>query len=674
MPHPDLLTTDPPGVHRAPADDRPSWQDLLTGGPWPAWLARIALADQAGREVLTLAAESARSCCVPEGRTALLAQLEAAGAFVEDGACAESSTLRPDVRDAMLADLRSTDPDLDACRREMLAAGLARRFPALAVQLAGWAAEEHDWVALETLWCTYSPGLLLANAVVRAAYAEAPPEQRAVHPGLSYGAALSSAFDPVTGRLDLDVMLSAMIRDGRALHSHWETAEGADAKVAAGTLWMLAQATIPESVGDVRLDGATRTYSALLQVIRQPPPHGAAVGAKYLSFFHSTASLVAFLRADWTRARREAELAMLLAESCGFAGFLAALVLALSSSASGNTQAFATSERYLARHAEHQCRVANWIEPVFHLAWADAALRRLDRRLADRALRLHDAEGATRWFNLRPMHAHLAATYGLLWEEPSRVLARFDAILADSGEDVQHGPWGPLLLRARAEILIGIGELNRAAQVVDELLTRDDPALSTVPAARLLLSAGRYAEAVATADEGIFSLEPSLGDRAHLYAIKAAALSLLGAPSGDVAAAATAACEVGAQADTVVPFALLPSEVRGRLVESHSAHHGEPDCPVEAARRREALTTLRDTCAPRPTLVRLTRREEVLLPLLATSATVQEIADQQYVSVNTVRKQVVALREKFGAATRAELVRRAHDAGLLETGTRRHLA
>jgi len=56
----------------------------------------------------------------------------------------------------------------------------------------------------------------------------------------------------------------------------------------------------------------------------------------------------------------------------------------------------------------------------------------------------------------------------------------------------------------------------------------------------------------------------------------------------------------------------------------------------------------------------------VLLPLLATSATVQEIANQEFVSVNTVRKQVIALREKLGAATRSDMIRRAYQLGLIE--------
>jgi DNA-binding NarL/FixJ family response regulator len=62
----------------------------------------------------------------------------------------------------------------------------------------------------------------------------------------------------------------------------------------------------------------------------------------------------------------------------------------------------------------------------------------------------------------------------------------------------------------------------------------------------------------------------------------------------------------------------------------------------------------------------LTERERVLLPLLSTDDRVPEIARKLHVSVNTVRKQVVTLREKFQAGTRAELIRRARNYGALD--------
>ncbi len=647
----------------------PSWRDLIgRARDLPGWLPRIALADVITRELLIVGEESAGSTCVPGGCTTLLARLESGGAFVE----CEADTvrgqyrLRPDVRESMLDALRAEGHDLAPIRRELLLSGLNRRYPALAVQLANWAFEGRDWGTLEYLWGTYSAGVLLADPRVRAAYAEAPEDQRAVLPGLSYGAALSAAFNPTTGNLDLDVMAGAMIRDGRVLHARWQHNATAEARVAAGTLWMLAQATIPEALGDPLLAGSAITLAELLAVVREAPTAGDPVTAKTLTFFHATASMVAFLRTEWSRARREAESAMILAE-CGFAGFLACLIAAMSSAASGNTQYFGVAEKYLAQHAAHQCRVATWIEPAFHLSWADAAVRGLDSRLADRHLRMHEIEGAaTRWFNVQPMHALVTAATGLLWDDPERALARFDALVAENAIELDRGDqWGPLLQRWRCELLIAMGEGQRAEQLLSSL--PPVAAITAVVSARFSLSSGDYTGAVAKADEGIFSLDLPLGDRAHLYAIKSAALLLSGAGEDLVGAAAMGACVVGEQARTLIPLAMLPAQVRQSLIDAHGAHHPVDDCLVADAGRRGLFAGLSKgrmpSAAPR---VRLTRREAVLLPLLATSATVQEIADQQFVSVNTVRKQVVALREKFGVSTRNDLILRAQEAGLLD--------
>jgi len=54
----------------------------------------------------------------------------------------------------------------------------------------------------------------------------------------------------------------------------------------------------------------------------------------------------------------------------------------------------------------------------------------------------------------------------------------------------------------------------------------------------------------------------------------------------------------------------------------------------------------------------------VLLPLLLQPLTIQEVADSLFVSANTVRKQVVTLRQKLGASSRAELVARATELGI----------
>ena len=211
--------------------------------------------------------------------------------------------------------------------------------------------------------------------------------------------------------------------------------------------------------------------------------------------------------------------------------------------------------------------------------------------------------------------------------------------------------------------MLSLGAVNRAEPIIVDLLANADDSVSAEPAAWFYLCAGDFARAVAKGDDGIYKLKVSLADRAHLYAVKSAALQKAGAAEDLIGATATAACVVCEAAGTLVPFAALPSGVRAYLLASHERHHG--DCFVTRAVRRGAFEELRDSSnAPHP-IIRLTRREVVLLPLLATPAKVQEIANQQFVSVHTVRKQVVALREKLGADSRSDLIRRAHQLGLL---------
>jgi len=652
-----------------------SWSDLcMLVGDLPHWVPRIALADSVSRELLILAEESTGSICVPGGCRALLSTLERVGFFLDREAAATpgSYVLHPAVRRTMLAELEREDPGFGRIREELVHTGL-RIIPAgLGAQLANWAWEGRDWESLEAVWMTYAPAELMSNPRSRSAYVEVPAEQRAKWPGLSYGAGLCAALDPASGLMDLDGLITALIRDGRTLHARWLDKEAPEAKVSAGTLWMLAQATIPETLEDPKLEAAMATFVELTHVIRDAAVAGSAVSARSLTFFHGSASLMAFMRADWTRARREAELGMILTDSCGFAGFLAALVVGSSSSASGNTQYATMSERFLARHAAHNCAVVGWIEPGMHLCWADRATRRLDRERTRHHLELHELEGvATRWFNIQPMNARILTTAAILWLDPEQALAQFDAIVSDGGHEAGLGtPWGPLLMRSRVELLVNLGALSRAEPLVDQLLAHGDASVSAVPAARFALGSSDFEGAVAKADEGIFSLQLSLADRAHLYALKAAALQLAGAPSDQVGRAAAAACVVSEQADTLVPFAMLPSDVRSILVGDHHLHHPNGDCFVTVARQRGAFAGLQECGVATPVVVRLTRREEVLLPLLATSATVQEIANQQFVSVNTVRKQVVSMREKLHVSSRGELIRRAHELGLLASSTR----
>ena len=644
----------------------PLQDTMAEAGPWPQWLSRVSMADFCSIEVLLTVALSAGEVISRGGARAILARMEGAG-FFREPAVGGVFLLRPEVEATMLAELERSESGIWRLRQQLSAAGLARPAGGVGAQLAKWALESGDWANLEAVWRTYSPGDLVADAVVCAGYASTPKGVRAERPGLSFAAAVAAAYEPHSGRLDLDRMITALIRDARTLHGDWARHETAEARVVAGTLWLLAHAVIPESVADPQHEVLTRTYDELVKLIHDSSLSGSAVTARALTFFHSIVSLVALLRGDWSRARREGEFALILNEGCGLPAFLAALVVGSSCAMSGGTQNSVLTETFLAEHAAHECRTRVWLEPAFHLVKADSALRALDRELTRHHLRQHNAEASSaQWFNSRRIHAAVMSTAAILWDDPEQSLARFDSLVPDSANYVQPtNPWGNLLLRCRVELLLALGARNRAEQIVVDLLARADDSVSAVPAAWFYLCTGRFSDALSKADEGIFELEVSLADRAFLYVAKSAALQQGGAAEELVASAAIAACVTCAQAKTLLPFAALPAAVRSYLVAEHGKHHGDNDCFVSLAVRRGAFDTLRDGALALVPPLRLTRREEVLLPLLATAATVQEIANQQYVSVNTLRKQVVTLRQKFDATTRDDLVRRAHEAGLL---------
>lgn len=527
---------------------------------------------------------------------------------------------------------------------------------------AAWAQDALDGAGLEAIWLSSSPATLMRDEQVRHAFRGVPADQRALRPTLSYTAALAAAYDPVADLVDLDQMAIALVRDGRTLHASWSLHPAGEAAVVGGTLWMLAEATVPAVASAQQPDGYPTAYDRVSAVIGEAARSGVVVSAWAISFFHATAALMSLPRADWRTARHNADLAMLLSENCGLPGFLAAVVMATVAVASGDSQHHGPVERFLARHAEHDCRAAAWLEPGMHLVRAATAARRLDQAEAERHLALHDDHRPiAAWFDFQPMHALVRSTVGVLWRDAESALAQFDAIASTYATGVD-GPWSGLLLRARAELLLATGASNRAGQLIEALLEHADDAVSAVPAALLYLRTGDAESAIAAAEDGIYSLHTSLDDRAQLHAVRAAALWLAG--DDGAAHAAAAACVVCEEAHTLVPFAVLPPTARSALLAQHEDQHGT-DCFLARAVRGGAFAGLRAEAAATQDLVRLTPREKVLLPLLAGPATAKEIADQLYVSVNTVRKQVVSLRGKLGASSRVELVRKAHELGLV---------
>jgi LuxR family maltose regulon positive regulatory protein len=98
----------------------------------------------------------------------------------------------------------------------------------------------------------------------------------------------------------------------------------------------------------------------------------------------------------------------------------------------------------------------------------------------------------------------------------------------------------------------------------------------------------------------------------------------------------------------------VPVDYLGRLVRSFTQ---------EAARTEPAATP---STVPVPGLVtQLSERELDVLRLLAAGEQNQEIANELYLALNTVKKHVTHIFEKLGAANRTEAATRARELGLL---------
>ncbi len=650
----------------AGSSDQPRRDLTVEADGLPGWLARLALTDYCSIEVLRTVARSAGVEVSRGVVRALVANMESAGLLRESGV-GGVFLLRAEVAAGWLAEIERSDPGVGEVRRQLASAGLAQPPGGVGPRLAALALESGDWASSEAAWRLYPSGDLMADPKVRAGYAGVPNELRVKYPGLSIAAAIASSYDVESDRLDLDHMATALIREGRTLHGGWQQHANPEARVVAGTLSLLAQAAMPGSAAEAPAALEVQTYEKLVEVIRDASLSQGALTARALTLFHSAVALISLLRGDWPRARKEAEFALILNDGCGVPGFLAALVIGLSCAVTGDSQGSAVAEAFLAGHAAHGCRPHAWLEPAFHLVHAGEALRALNRDAARHYLRLHDLEASrTQWLSAPPLHAALLSTASILWDDPEHGLARFDSLVPGLvTENRLANPWAWLLVRSRAELLLALGAASQAERMILQLTTAADGVVSSVPAAWFDLCAGRLSDALATADEGIFESRLSLADRAFLYAVKSAALLQAGAADELVGSAARAACVTCERAGTLVPFAVLPGPIRQRLVTEHGRHHDDDRCYLSRAVHNGAFEHLRDGTLDVPSALKLTRREEVLLPLLATAASVPEIANQQFVSVNTLRKQVVTLRQKFGAASRDDLVRKAHEAGLL---------
>jgi DNA-binding CsgD family transcriptional regulator len=634
----------------------------------PDWLAKIAVAEAVSADLLVLVA-GASGVSPPDDVALFIRDLVERGILHRKvGEVAEANLLvDDDLHSSMLDELNHLPGGVHQVRDELLHHGLSSAPPALPSllgQLAIWAGQNEDWTALAELWLRYPP-LTWANAGPKAieVFAGVPAHARRTHPALTQGAAVTAGLTPAKSGTFSDQTEAKFRQDGRLLHAGWRSHRDVDSILRAGSLWMVGERTMPGTADP--LGDSWRTHEELSALIESWTRDGHPPTSRAQTFFHEMSAETALLRGDLYEARLECEQSMMLSHSGDISALAAAGLAALTLIITGNVHGYERACVWYEANAPACGPFAAIAEPYFQLARAMAALRLLERDAAAAHLRLASAleQGSEFW----SIYAWINSLHDLTWRNPTYGLSRLEAAEASAPAAGEHESLSEAMAtRARAELLCGAGRINQAIAL---LKARGHSRLNRyhlVSEARIRLCGQDGVAAVRVADSGLYDPTIHLPDRAELFAIKSAALLLDGADDRLVRESLHAACTLSSESANVLPFVFIPVGLRTGLLELHDRHPHSSPCLIDDEEVRVRLAEVRENFGSTAPWIRLTPREEVLLPLLATRETAEEIARRLQVSVNTVRKQVATLREKFSAPDRASLVATAYELGLLD--------
>jgi LuxR family maltose regulon positive regulatory protein len=251
---------------------------------------------------------------------------------------------------------------------------------------------------------------------------------------------------------------------------------------------------------------------------------------------------------------------------------------------------------------------------------------------------------------LWPFIAYLNAEYGLHHGDPANALAALDHVVGSRQRAlIAPAASAHLLLRARVDLLIA-AELGQRARDLLPDRAASIPVLG-VPLARIHLMAGEYANArrVVAGLSARSVMTPR--DRLALLVIDAAAALRM----GDSVAAASLFGRV----------LTLSEQTRiHRELATISGSDQQQLLSLAAAPADHDVIDLRPVYPDRLHLIELTEREWSLLDALVLTASRQDIADQLYLSLNTVKTQLAGLYRKLGASSREETLMRRNQLGL----------
>ena len=494
------------------------------------------------------------------------------------------------------------------------------------------------------------------------AFRMAPDAARKRCPILSWAMALAEA--EASARSPERTLMRSLIRDAVRLHSDWAANEDLDSAVIGGTMWMVAQRLLPSSSPGAALEDAWRTRAAIAARIAEAPHRGPGPSAMARTVFATFSAQIALARGELVAAVAEARIAQIVGGAGSGLAWFARGIEAFSGCLMGAPLKPAQIPAHAPRRViAGECSFRQAGITLLHLADGVLALERLDHPglvAALDAITPSSAMGASTWASL----AFLQSLHEALWGTPAAALevvdelsARFSGALAEQDE-----PLGRFMLgRARVIVLSLLGATDAAAAAVDEL-----PEIGRWPSASLAsLWQGDLSGTIRAADSGLFDKDTWASSRVYLAATRAAALAMDAATPADVRADVARATVVrGVTEQRQLSLAILPISARTALFSAFEASAGSRGLTA-LAELNKLLASMTQVDERNHTRVTLTKRERVLLPLLASADSVPDIARSLHLSPNTVRKQVVTLRAKFNASNRAQLIRNAREAGFL---------
>lgn len=535
------------------------------------------------------------------------------------------------------------------------------RDPRLLAEVGLWARDLARWDVVEEAWILLNETAADLDRDLLKALAELPAEARKERPILTWASAAAGAVldnpehaaESVQRRMSLDAAI---------LHADWATREDTDTAVFAGSMRMLGERRLPSSRPGQSLEAAWRTKQEVDTLIDERSRAGHGPGRRSHALFRAFSARLALARADRPGAVSEANWAAILTDR-GPVRTLAQGLETIATSLLSETAPVHPDGRVTDRISHPLgVRSLSGMGQAFEiLADAHHAVQSLDRAGLERTLTaVGPDEAAT--MGVWAIRAAAEAFGEALWgDDPADALARLFTDVAHEavmGREQDEPLGGALLARARMLLLTKAGAFSAAAQFVETLPER----VGLLPRARMYLWAGQVSRARQLAETGPYRGDLILADRTKLALVGVGAALLEGPADARLRAEATRAVEALLDAGNFLPVGALPTPAREAIVVLCEPDLGrDPRFTMMVSR----LGELNDAGGQGVRPVRLTEREKVLLPLLATSAAVPEIARQLHVSVNTVRKQVVTLRGKFQAESRAELVRRARTHGVI---------